>query len=89
MNLPEFKYAPTGAPIYCINPEIKVSEIDDLISARLLQLNALLSVVTGDGVETFHNYNDMTKEYFLWACLNMVSEVEELFKQFSARVNHS
>lgn len=31
MELPEFNYKPSAASIYCINPEIKVGEIEDLI----------------------------------------------------------
>lgn len=59
--------------IYQLNPEASDTELCDQLAARLDQLSAMLTIVTGNGFETFSRWNDEIQCNYLWAC-NMISD---------------
>lgn len=53
----------------------------DQLHRKALQLSAILIMTTGDGYQTFDNWNDTIKENYLWGCSDLAKEIVILSKQ--------
>jgi len=50
----------------------------DVLSRKAAQLSALLTVIVGEGFDSFNLYNDEIKQNYLWACQDLAWEVKSL-----------
>ncbi len=48
------------------------------LGARLAQLAAMLTVINGEGQQTFASWSDEVQGNYIWACGSLASECEEL-----------
>jgi hypothetical protein len=67
-----------GSDIYQFQPQVRSVSLLDHLDARLTQLAAMLSLVTGEGHDNFAAHSDEIQHNFLWACSMMVDECIEL-----------
>lgn len=72
------KFTACGGDLYQLQDTASVLDIKNQLSARLHQLTAMLSMVTGEDFETFNNNSDANKENFLWGCSMLAEECREL-----------
>lgn len=68
---------PTSHSLYQLNPSADNSEIYDQLSARLSQLTAMLTMVHGNGFESFSQWNDEIQDNYLWACTMLATECRD------------
>lgn len=54
------------------------AEAINMLSNKVTQLHSMLTVIIGEGFESFNNYNDNIKENYLWACADIADEVKRL-----------
>jgi len=57
-----------------INPS--TTDLEDIISERAAQLNALLICISGGGFESFNGLNDVLKNNVLWACQVLAEDIQ-------------
>ncbi|CAG4883811.1 putative DNA binding protein, possibly associated to lesions; CP4-6 prophage (modular protein) [Georgfuchsia toluolica] len=50
----------------------------DQLTARLAQLESMLTMVTGEGLQAFTLISDVRQDNYLWGCLMMVEECRQL-----------
>lgn len=68
----------TATPLYRVSPDATRVTLWDQLTAKLDQLCAMLSMITGDGLENFQNANDHTQHMYLWNCAMSADECQEL-----------
>lgn len=68
--------AATG--LYAISPGAAQTDMLDQLSARLTQLEAMLSSTCGGAGETFRSMSASRQDAFMWACLSLAKEAEDL-----------
>lgn len=64
--------------LYQLRPEADQAEILEQLDTRLTQLSAMLTIVYGNGGETFRVWNDDIQDNFLWACQMLALECKDL-----------
>lgn len=65
--------------LYVISPDATADSIHNQITARLTQLNVLLSSSIGEsGFANRVGMTDQMKDEYLWTCSTIVEEVREL-----------
>ena len=52
--------------------------LEDQLHARVLQLEAMLSITSGEQGETFRILSDEIQENYLWACGSFIQEIRQL-----------
>jgi hypothetical protein len=57
----------------------------DRAQALAAQLKALLSATTGEPGESFSILSDLLRSNFMWACVDMASELVEVLGEIEAR----
>jgi hypothetical protein len=67
-----------GESLYQLRPEASQLDILCQLQARLSQLDAMLTHVTGNGSETFQNWNDRLQDNYLWGCRMITNECKDL-----------
>lgn len=65
-------------PLYTLHAGATSLDVQDQLSARLSQLQAMLTMTCGTGFETFNNWSDPIKDNYLWACSMLADECKEL-----------
>ncbi|MBU1363952.1 MAG: hypothetical protein KKE51_09045 [Gammaproteobacteria bacterium] len=55
-------------------------DLEDQLNARVRQLNAMLSMTTGEQGETFRMLNDELQDSFMGACDSFIQEIKQLRK---------
>jgi hypothetical protein len=68
--------AATG--LYAIAPDADRTDMLDQLSARLTQLEAMISSTCGAAGETFRSMSAGRQDAFMWACLSLAKEANEL-----------
>lgn len=68
----------TTVPIYTLAPAAKPLYMRDQLEARLTQLVSMTTMLTGEGADAFHEWNDNIQDGYLWAIATMVHECKEL-----------
>jgi hypothetical protein len=71
-----FDFSPS--PIYTLDPTVNPFNVHDQLNARLTQLTSMTTMLTGEGADVFHGWNDDIQDGYLWAIATMVKECEEL-----------
>jgi len=72
------KFTACGGDLYQLQDTASVLDIKNQLNARLHQLTAMLSMVTGEDFEAFNCNADANKENFLWGCSMLAEECREL-----------
>ena len=52
----------------------KINDASDNAGSAITKLNALLSVITGDGYESFSRVDEDLQHAYLWACADLASQ---------------
>ncbi len=85
-RIPVFNFPPlTTHPLYAIAEGVTIGNLEDLMGARLDQLQAMLTMTYGESGEDFRRNNDTLQESYMWACFMASNECRELFRQIEAR----
>lgn len=66
--------------VYAIAPEATEFHVRMLLEERMAQLDALLMMTTGDGLESFQDLTDDKQGYYLSACSSLATEVRALYE---------
>jgi hypothetical protein len=74
-------FAAPASPFYRLHEDVTPGDIHDQLEARLSQLDAMLTMTTGAGFESFSNWSNEIKENYLWACSMLAAECKELITQ--------
>jgi hypothetical protein len=64
--------------LYSVSGKATRGNAFDHLTARLSQLCAMLSMISGEGLSGFDQYNDKIRGDYLWSCAMMAQECEEL-----------
>ena len=69
-----------------VNQSFRQTDIDDLdaLSQKTAQLDALLYMTYGEGVEVFRRSSDTVQDNYLWACAEIASEVRKLAQRLNS-----
>lgn len=65
-------------PLYAISDKADVLDVRNQLDARLSQLNAMLTMIHGHGIDTFDSWSVPVKDNYLWACSMMAKECKDL-----------
>ena len=65
---------------YRIDPSMDPREVFERLSDVLRHLSAQLTIITGEGHETFSCYNQELQHQFLFGCYRQASEAVDLLK---------
>lgn len=60
-------------------------DIEDQLNARILQLEAMLNVTSGEQGETFRMLSDVIQDNYMWACSSAIREIKQLRKVIQAK----
>lgn len=71
-------FAAPASPFYLLHDGVTAMDAQDQLSARLLQLSAMLTMTCGAGFETFSNWSNEIQQNYLWACSMLADECKEL-----------
>lgn len=55
-------------------------DIEDQLSARILQLEAMLGVTSGEQGATFRMLSDEIPDNYMWACGSAIREIKQLWE---------
>lgn len=72
--------------LYVLAPGATAGAIQDQITARLAQLDALINMTIGEQGEAFRSMNDELQDRFMWACGSISNEVCQLAKISAAKL---
>jgi hypothetical protein len=67
-----------GGTLYRLHDDATEIDIYDQLTARLTQLNSMLSMVIGEGFDMFSNHSDQIQSDYLWTCAMLTRECQEL-----------
>lgn len=73
----------SGDSLYQLQDSASQIDIIDQLYARLRQLTAMLSTITGEGLDNFLSLSQDNQDYFLWACQSLSVECSELVLHLS------
>ena len=77
-NLPEhfegFGLSTTSGSLYTLAAEVDRLDLIDHLAARISQLDAMLTMVCGQGADSFHQWSDDVQDNYLWACNSISTE---------------
>jgi hypothetical protein len=68
----------SASPIYTLDPAASVLDVHDQLDARLTQLTSMTRILTGEGADVFHGWNEDIQDGYFWALAMMVRECKEL-----------
>lgn len=71
--------AASGA-LYGLAPGVKHGDVVDQLTARMAQLEALLSVTYGEQGRAFRGMSDELQDSFMWASSSLADEAHQLSK---------
>lgn len=71
----------TAAPVYQLLNEVTQADMHDQLTARVRQLEVMLTVITSAGHDWFANFSIGVREDYLWTCRMMAIECRELVDQ--------
>ena len=63
--------------------KVAANALVDKIVQKSTQLDAMLTIITGEGYETFSAWSDETKHNYLWACSSMSQSLGDLSHELS------
>lgn len=72
-----------GHKLYALSRDVTADDVQTQLSARLSQLSAMLRMTMGAGFQAFEQYNEATRENYLWTCSTLADECEELLDTLS------
>ena len=59
----------------------RIMEIRDQRDMKMCQLNALLATFSGEGFETFSNWNDDIQDNLLWLASTLAKDIDRLVSE--------
>lgn len=74
----EMRFTASGRGLYVLAPDADALAIYDQITARQLQMKALLTLTYGEGAEGFNSLNDVTRGNYMWAIDMLSREIDDL-----------
>lgn len=73
-------YPDANMPVYAIAPNVGRDQVSILLDSKLDHLEAMMSVIAGEGAESFLRLKDDYQHNYLWACFNLVRETRLLWE---------
>lgn len=64
--------------LYAVSERANALDVRNQLDARLAQLDAMLTMIHGNGIDTFDDWSAPVKDHYLWACSMMVKECKDL-----------
>lgn len=64
--------------LYVISEKANALDVRNQFDARLAQLDAMLTMIHGNGIDTFDNWSTSVKDNYLWGCSMLVKECKDL-----------
>ncbi|MDO8787779.1 MAG: hypothetical protein Q7J42_06885 [Sulfuritalea sp.] len=62
-----------------IRPGATIDDVENLLSAKLVQLEAMLLATHGEAGESFRCRSDVQQDNFMWSCMDVATECRALF----------
>lgn len=79
------RFPTTTDPLYLLNDDVGSMALVDQLSARQMQLQALLARTFGDSGDAFRRLNPTLQDNYLWACFMIAEEMRELSEALRVR----
>ena len=79
-SAPAFTFTAAGS-VYQLIKGADKGDISDQLSARLDQIRAMLTLVIGEGGESFRQKSPQIQDNYLWGAAMMLDECKELAAQ--------
>jgi len=76
----------TPMPI-TIRPGAEIDDVSNLLSAKLVQLEAMLMATHGEAGKSFRCRNDVLQDNFMWSCMDVATDCRALFNALSVAMN--
>ena len=76
-------FTASGASLYQLKASVHPLDVIDQLTAQLGQLSAMLSTVTGEGIDNFLSLSQHTQNRYLWGCQRLSDECRELATHLS------
>ena len=76
-------FTASGPFLYQMQDGASQLDIIDQLESRLGQLTAMLSTITGEGLENFRGLSEENQAYYLWGCQSLSVECGDLVSHLS------